>query len=80
MAWALGRIGPKASSAIDALALALKDPKQGVRTRAALAIGLLGSSASQEAASSLAEVALLDENPGVRGHAAQALSKLYQNR
>jgi HEAT repeat protein len=45
--WALGRIGPGDASGalIDLLVQAVRDPDQGVREQAALALGQVGSAA-----------------------------------
>lgn len=71
-ALALGRLGnPESSGALAAL---LSDPSAYVRATAAFSLGILDGALSPDAAARLAE-ALEDEEPLVRGRAAEALAR-----
>jgi HEAT repeat protein/lysophospholipase L1-like esterase len=70
-AWALGQMGPSATTARPALTRALRDPEERVRSSAAQALARLGQSVEE----SIPELldALADPRASVRWEAAQAL-------
>jgi HEAT repeat protein len=73
-ALALGRIGPEARTAVQALARALKDKDQDVRQEAAASLGHMGPE-GKAAVPVLVEL-LNDEHKAVRKQAAGALKAL----
>ena len=73
-AYALGELGPKATSAVTALKDALKDDDADVRQSAAQALAEIGPDA-KGAVAALAS-ALRDADPGVRAAAATALGEI----
>ena len=74
---ALGKIGINSEEAIQALEIALNDPKSKVRREAALSIGKLGEYANRAIPSLLNS--LRDNNPDVRWRSAEALGKIGIN-
>jgi HEAT repeat protein len=74
-AGALGQVGPGARSAVAPLLAALKDADGGVRQSAARALGKMGPDAKERVQRALVE-ALGDDDPDVRGAAAEGLASL----
>jgi HEAT repeat protein len=75
-ALALGNIGPNARAALDALRKRLKDPDSFVRVFAARALHMIDPALLMESVPVLASCLHVEEEPGIRAAAAQALGEV----
>jgi HEAT repeat protein len=78
-AFTLGNIGPSDPAVLPALVGALKDPHEGVRCEAILALLKCGPEA-KTAISTLTEIEKTDRDARVRDYATRALQKMQQGK